>query len=118
MVRNIKELEAYNLSFNFAMDIFRLSIKFPPEEKYSLTDQIRRSSRSIVANISEGWGKRKYVQVFKRHLIDSLGSLEETKTWIQFANSCKYWEDARCHELLDKSDIIGAKIYKLHENWK
>jgi four helix bundle protein len=80
--------------------------------------QIRRSSRSITANISEGWGKRKYIQVFKRHLIDSPGSIEETKTRIQFANASKYWEDSRCHELLDKSDIIGAKIYKLHGNWK
>ncbi len=118
MIRNLKELEVYNLSMDFAMDIFEVSKRFPSQEKYSLIDQIRRSSRSISANVSEGWGKRKYVQVFKRQLIDALGSLEETKTWLEFSNKCNYISIKEFEDLIHKSEIVGSKIYRLYQNWK
>lgn len=66
------------------MDIYHLARNFPKEEKYSLTDQIIRSSRSVAANIVEGWGKRVYENEFRKYLIYSLGSLEETKVWLLF----------------------------------
>ncbi|MBK8140179.1 MAG: four helix bundle protein [Chitinophagaceae bacterium] len=66
------------------MDIYHLAKNFPKEEKYSLTDQIIRSSRSISANIAEGWGKRVYENEFRKYLIYSMGSLEETKVWLLF----------------------------------
>ena len=118
MIKSVKDLEVYNLSFEFAMSIFNISLSFPKEEKYSLTDQIRRSSRSIFGNIAEGWGKRKYIRVFKRHLIDSIGSLEETKSWLDFCLECNYISIEIHEELFKKSETIGSKLFKLHENWK
>lgn len=72
------------------MDIFALSRNFPKEEKYSLTDQITRSSRSITAIIAEGWGRRTYENEFKKYLGYAMDSLEETKVWLQFAKDCNY----------------------------
>lgn len=81
-IKTFLDLEIYNLSKQLAKEIFQLTLQFPAEEKYSLTDQIRRLSRSIKANIAEGWGKRIYINNFKRYLVDSNGSLEETKSWL------------------------------------
>ena len=80
----------FNQSYRFAMDIFQLTRSFPKEEKYSLTDQIIRASRSIAANIAEGWGKRIYENEFRKHLVYSMGSLEETKVWLLFSRDCGY----------------------------
>ena len=84
-IKTFTDLDVYNLSHELAMEVFYLTQKFPPEEKYSLTDQVRRSSRSVAVNIAEGWGKRIYPANFKRHLVDSNGSLEETKSWLLFS---------------------------------
>lgn len=100
------------------MDIFAMTKAFPSEEKYSLTSQIVRSSRSVAANIAEGWGKRAYEQEFKRHLVYALGSLEETKSWSKFAMDCNYISLEVFEKLFSSLDEIGAKIYKLHANWK
>jgi four helix bundle protein len=72
----------------------------------------------VYANIAEGWGRRTYLNKFKKFLIYSMGSLEETKVWLQFARDCKYMTIPIYNELSLKCDEIGAKIYKLHENWK
>lgn len=93
MIKTYNDLEIFRISYRFAMNIFELTRKFPREERYSLTDQIVRSSRSISANIAEGWGKRSYENDFKRHLVYVMGSLEETKIWLLFANDCKYIDD-------------------------
>ena len=100
------------------MDIFYYTKNYPSEEKYSLTDQLRRSSRSVVANIAEGWEKRQYSQVLKRHLVDSLGSLEETKTWLKFSWSCGYLTQNKYEEFLSRCEDIGSKLWLLHKNWK
>ena len=84
-IKTFTDLDVYNLSHELAMEVFYLTQKLPPEEKYSLTDQVRRSSRSVAVNIAEGWGKRIYPANFKRHLADSNGSLEETKSWLLFS---------------------------------
>lgn len=118
MIKNVKDLEVFNLSYSFAMDIFSISRIFPKEEKYSLIDQIVRASRSISANIAEGWAKRIYENEFKRHLIYALGSVEEVKTWLQFAKDCSYLVPKEYDALFLKYDELGAKIFKLHENWK
>jgi len=89
-IKSFRDLEVYQLARKLALQIFELNKTFPPEEKYSLTDQIRRSSRSVKANIAVGWGKRIYEDVFKRHLIDAMGSLEETKSWLLSGYDCKY----------------------------
>ncbi|NVO21192.1 MAG: four helix bundle protein [Bacteroidetes bacterium] len=112
------DLQVYQLSHKTAMEFFWLSKSFPVEERYSLTDQIRRSSRSISANIAEGWGKRLFENVFKRHLIDAMGSLEETKAWLHFCVSCGYIEIEKYDSLMLCYTEIGSKLWKLHENWR
>ena len=118
MIKTVFDLEVFKLSYQLAMEIFNVTRNFPKVEKYSLTDQVVRSSRSISANIAEGWGKRIYENEFKRHLIYGMGSLEETKTWLYFANDCHYLSKEVFDGLNKKCDELGAKIYKLYENWK
>jgi len=77
-----------------------------------------RASRSIAANIAEGWGKRIYENEFKKHLIYGMGSLEESKLWLLFARDCGYLSTQTCDVLFLKCDQLGSKIYKLYENWK
>jgi four helix bundle protein len=84
------ELEVYKRAFEAAMQIFELSKRFPPEEKYSLTDQIRRSSRSVCANLAEAWRKRRYEAAFISKLNDSEAEAAETQTWLEFAVKCEY----------------------------
>ena len=118
MIKSVSNLEVFSLSYSFAMDVFNVSREFPKEERYSLTDQVVRASRSIAANIAEGWGKRIYENEFKKHLIYSMGSLEESKLWLMFAKDCKYLSPQLYDSLYAKCDVLGAKIYKLYENWK
>jgi len=84
------DLEVFQRAFEVAMSIFILSKSFPPEERYSLTDQIRRSSRSVAANIAEAWRKRRYSAAFISKLSDSEAESAETQTWLQFAVKCGY----------------------------
>ena len=84
MIKSVKDLKVYQMAYQLAMEIFEITKKFPKEETCSLTDQMRRSSRSVVINIREGFAKRKYEQVFIRYLNDSLGSSEETRGWLDF----------------------------------
>src|SRR5437764_9332264 len=86
------DLEVYKKAFDTAMLIFEASKKFPKEEIYSLTDQIRRSSRSICANLAEAWRKRRYKAAFVSKLSDAEGEAAETQVWLQFAVSCGYLE--------------------------
>ena len=118
MIKTILDLDVFRLSYQLAMEIFNISGNFPKDERYSLTDQLVRSSRSISANIAEGWGKRVYENEFKRHLIYGMGSLEETKVWLSFAKDCMYMSKDFFDSLNLKYDELGAKIYKLYENWK
>lgn len=118
MISKVSDLDVYKMAYSFSMDIFAISKNFPKEEKYSLTDQIIRSSRSICANIAEGWGKRNYENEFKRHLVYSLGSVEETKTWLQFAADCNYISGSMHDEMAMILDNTGGKVFKLFQNWK
>jgi four helix bundle protein len=83
-------LDAYKMAYEQAMDIFYLSKNFPKEEKYSLTDQIRRASRSVCANMREAWAKRRYIAHFTSKVTGSDGENSETEIWIDFAKDCKY----------------------------
>lgn len=85
MITSYKDLKVYRLSYSLAMDVFQITKSFPKEELYSLTDQLRRASRSIAANIVEGWAKRHFVNIFKCHLLDAIGSCMEVKLWLDFA---------------------------------
>ncbi len=89
-IENHTDLQVYQKAFEVAMKIFELSKSFPKEEKYSLTDQIRRSSRSVCANLAEGWRKRRYQAMFISKLADAEGEAAETQVWLEFAVKCNY----------------------------
>lgn len=90
IIRFHTELLVYQKSFDLAMEIFNLSKSFPKEETYSLTNQIRRSSRSVCANIAEAWGKRRYSKSFISKLTDAEAEARETQTWLEFSKTCDY----------------------------
>jgi four helix bundle protein len=89
-IKSHHELEVYKKAFASAMTVFEFSKRFPKEETYSLADQIRRSSRSVCANLAEGWRKRRYEAAFISKLNDGEGEAAETQTWIEFAVKCGY----------------------------
>lgn len=111
-----KELLAYQKSFQLAMEIFELSKSFPSEEKYSLTDQMRRSSRSVSANISESYRKRRYVNHFISKLTDSDAENSETNVWLQFCLQCKYINKETFDNLNDRNIEIGKLINYMINN--
>jgi four helix bundle protein len=117
-IKSFLDLEVYQLAHKFAMKVFEITRTFPNEERFALTDQLRRSSRSIAGNTAEGWGKRVYINSFKRHLIDANGSLEESKAWLLFAKDCKYITEDICNELFKDAEVIGTKLCRLHDTWK
>lgn len=117
-IKTIKELKVYEKAYKLAMTIFEISKRFPKEETYSLTDQIRRSSRSTAINIREGFAKRKYGQVFIRHLNDALGSSEETRGGLEFARDGHYLSKEKHQELDKQYDEVSAMLYALIEKWQ
>ena len=120
IIRIHTDLKVYQLSFEAGMDVFELSKKFPNEEKYSLTDQIRRSSRSVSSNIAEAWRKRRYPKSFISKLSDSEGEAAETQVWLNYALACKYIDTEKHDNLYDKYDHIISMIVKMiikPENW-
>lgn len=90
VIKSFRELRVYQSAMDLAMEIFRISKSFPPEEKYSLSDQIRRSSRSVCANIGEAWRKRRYKAAFIAKLSDSEAEACETQIWLDFAFRCNF----------------------------
>jgi len=118
MIKSYNDLEVYKRSFKMAMDIYWMTRKFPKEEMYSLTSQIVRSSRSVSSNITEGWAKRTYDNVFKQHLVHSLGSNLETENWLKFALECKYITNSDFDKFTKEIDEIGKMLTKLHQNWQ
>lgn len=107
---SFQSLQAYKKSFALAMKIFEVSKSFPNEEKHSLTDQIRRSSRSVTVNISEAYRKRLYPKHFISKLTDSDAENSETQTWLEFAFECKYISKELFNELTDESKEVGKLI--------
>jgi four helix bundle protein len=105
-IREHTELEVYKKAFDAAMLIFELSKSFPKEEIYSLTDQIRRSSRSVCANLSEAWRKRRYKAAFIAKLCDAESEAAEKQVWLQFALSCGYVKTADGISLRETYDEI------------
>jgi len=93
-IRSHKELRVYQAAMDGAMQIFELTKAFPPEEKYSMVDQMRRSSRSVCANIGEAWRKRRYKAHFVSKLSDAKGEAEEKSVWLEFAEKCGYVPEA------------------------
>ena len=119
-IKTHRDLKVFQLSFEAGMEIFKMTKSFPKEELYSLTDQIRRSSRSVSGNIAEAFRKRRYPKSFVAKLSDSEGESAETQVWLDYAFECQYI-DKKVHEVLnDKYDhIIGMLVNMSNkpENW-
>ncbi len=109
-INSVRDLEVYKLAFESAMEIFEISKSFPKEERYSLTDQVRRSSRSVCSNLAEGWRKRKYKAVFVNKLTDAEQEAAETQTWLEFALKCKYISNELFKRLGEKYEHIFAML--------
>jgi four helix bundle protein len=89
-INSFKDLIVYQKAYKLAMDIFEVTKDFPKEEKYSLTDQISRSSRSVTSCIAESWAKRQYIRSFINKITDSLGEEYETEGWLDYSKDCQY----------------------------
>src|SRR5487761_670421 len=108
-IQTHRDLEVYRKAFEAAMRIFEISKSFPREETYSLTDQIRRSSRSVCANLGEAWRKRRYEAAFISKLSDSESEATETQIWLEFAVKCGYMDRDQAAVLYQISDqVIGT----------
>ncbi|HPD14978.1 MAG TPA: four helix bundle protein [Planctomycetota bacterium] len=103
-------LKVYQRAYQLAMEIFRITKRFPPAERYSLTDQIRRTSRSVAANIAEGYRKRRYVNVFVLKLTDSDGEAAETQVWLDFLRDCGYISAEQRNELVTGYEEVGRML--------
>ena len=112
-VGSVRELTVYKTAFDAAMDVFKISKIFPQEEKYSLTDQVRRSSRSICSNLAEAWRKRKYKAVFINKLTDCGQEASETQTWLEFALACNYIDPKLFAALDQKYEQIFAMLVSM-----
>jgi four helix bundle protein len=105
-----RDLKVYQLAYKLAMEIFHASKAFPKEEKYSLTDQMRRSSRSVAANIAEGLRKRQYPKMFVSKLADADGEATEAQVWLDFARDCEYLLPTRHSELVKGYEEVGKML--------
>ncbi len=112
-IASFRDLKVYQQAFVLQQAVFLISKGFPAEERYSLTDQIRRSSRSVGANIAESWQKRRYPAHFVSKLTDADGELAETEHWIQTALVCGYITSEKHKELIDHCFQIGAMLGKI-----
>jgi four helix bundle protein len=115
-INSFRELIVYQKAYRLAMDIFELSKSFPKEEKYSLTDQIRRSSRSVTANIAEAWAKKHYIKLFVNKLTDSLGEEYETEVWLDFSKDSKYLSETDHSGLIKECDEVRKILISMITN--
>jgi four helix bundle protein len=113
LIRTHRDLEVYQMAFETAMKVFRESKLFPKEERYSLTDQIRRSSRSVCANLAEAWRKRQYEASFLNKLSDAEAEAAETQVWLEFAVKSDYLAAETGRELYTAYDNILGKLVSL-----
>jgi len=115
-IESFKDLIVYQKAYKLAMEIFEISKSFPKEEKYSLTDQIRRSSRSVTSCIAESWAKRRYEKSFVNKLTDSLGEENETEVWLDYSKDCKYIQKEIHETLLSQYDEVRKILISMINN--
>jgi four helix bundle protein len=112
-INSYKELRVYQSAMDSTMEIFEITKKFPIEERYSLTDQIRRSSRSVCSNLAEAWRKRRYKAAFIAKLSDSETEAGETQVWVEIALRCKYIDQQTAARLDETYDHIIGQIVRM-----
>jgi len=108
-----RDLHVYQKSYSLAMDIFRIAKSFPLEERRSLTDQLVRASRSVPANIAEGWCKRAYEKMFVSKLLDASGEAAEMEVWLDVAGDCGYLTSDQHGQLATRGREISAMLYSM-----
>jgi len=109
--KGFRDLKVYQLAYKLAMEIFQETKHFPSEEKYSLTDQIRRSSRSVAVNIAEAWKKRRYEKMFISKLVDCSGEASETEVWLDMSCDCGYLSKEKHRYFLGKYDEVNRMLH-------
>ncbi len=115
-IKSHRDLRVYKLSFETGMEIYKLTKNFPKDESYSLTDQIRRSSRSVSGNIAEAWRKRRYDKAFISKLNDSEGEAAETQVWLEYALSCEYISKDSFEKLNENYEYILGMLVNMSRN--
>jgi four helix bundle protein len=119
-IRHFRELDVYKIALEAAMEIFMVTKHFPGDERYSMTDQVRRSSRSVCANIAEAWRKRRYPAAFVSKLNDAEAEAAETQVWLELAVRCGYLDPAKSAQLeQDYEHILGKLVNMIShpEQW-
>ncbi|MCD6199883.1 MAG: diversity-generating retroelement protein bAvd family protein [Deltaproteobacteria bacterium] len=109
--RGYRDLKVFQMAYQLAVDIHEITKTFPKEEKYSLTDQIRRSSRSVSANLAEVWKKRRYEKAFISKVIDCAGEAGETEVWLDFSKDFGYLNEIKYHELIKRYDEVNRMLF-------
>ncbi|MCU4158217.1 four helix bundle protein [Carboxylicivirga sp. A043] len=112
-ISSFRDLIVYQKAYTISMEIFLLTKAFPKEERYSLVDQIRRSSRSICANLSEAWAKRRYEKVFINKLTDCLGEEFETETWLRYSVDCEYTTENDYSRLMNQYEEVRKMLISM-----
>jgi len=115
-INSAKELEVYQTAYNLSMQIFEISKRFPVEERWALTGQIRRSSRSVCMNLREAWAKRRYEAHFVSKLTDCDGESNETDTSLDFARDCGYLSDSEHKDLAERNRAVGRILGSMIKN--
>jgi four helix bundle protein len=115
-LRHFRDLEVYARAFQASMRVFEFTKKFPPEERFSLVDQIRKASRSVCSNLAEAWRKRRYIAVFKNKITDSMQEASETQCWLEFSLACRYMEQSAFDELDREYEEIIAMLNSMELN--
>jgi len=115
-INSFKDLIVYQKAYKLAMEIFEITKSFPKEEKYSLTDQIRRSSRSVTSCIAESWAKRRYVKAFINKLTDSLGEEYETEVWLDYSKDSNYINESTHKDLINGYDEVRKMLISIINN--
>ncbi|MFH1487980.1 MAG: four helix bundle protein [Pseudomonadota bacterium] len=113
--RGYRDLKVYQLAYQLALDIQEATKTFPAEEKYALVDQIRRSSRSIPANLAEAWKKRRYKKAFISKLIDCAGEAGETEVWLDYSFDFRYLDEDKYKDFMNRYAEVNRMIYGMIE---
>ncbi len=117
-IKTYKDLNVFRESYELALDISRATRRFPAAEQFELARQLRRSARSIPANIVEGWAKRSAAAEFKRYLQIAIGSCDECKLWLEMSRDEGFLNTGECSLLTNKFNIVGAMLKSLWKQWK
>jgi four helix bundle protein len=115
-IESFRDLIVYQKAYKLAMEIFEISISFPKEEKYALTDQIRRSSRSVTSCLGESWAKRRYEKSFINKLTDSLGEENETEIWLDYSKDCRYITNDFHDKMIKEYDEVRKMLISMINN--